>query len=49
MSNHNVRKALKAVRFNRASYDGRKAGMKKALVRAERRLGHALARNPQES
>jgi hypothetical protein len=45
MSNTNVRKALKAVRFNRASYDGRKAGMKKALVRAERRLGQALARS----
>jgi hypothetical protein len=43
-TSHAVRAALKTVRETRASYDGRKKGMKKALVRAERRLGKALAR-----
>jgi hypothetical protein len=41
---HNVRATLHAVRLNTASYDGRKGHMKKALVRARRRLGKALAR-----
>jgi hypothetical protein len=43
-ANHNVRASLQAVRVNTASYDGRKGHMKKALVRARRRLDKALAR-----
>jgi hypothetical protein len=40
---NNIKKALKAVRANRA-HNGRKAEMKKFLVRAERRLSRALSR-----
>lgn len=46
-TSNRVRGALKTVRMTRASYDGRKKGMKKALVRAERRLGKALAADPE--
>jgi hypothetical protein len=41
---HTVRSALRTVRLLCASYDGRKGYMKKALAKARRRAGKALAR-----